>query len=242
MSGWKPYDCSSRSSAASSVSTAGWVMAVCIRSNSAFISALGSSLSTKMYSVSGLPKMGVITRSASWKTSATIGVARARSRPMFTCWLPWPGKRKAILPVGPLPLPRKMPCDSIAFHVCGLSRFITFSAFCRRDNSSSWSPKSITSRSWARIVSGWGSASGGVQPPSTRCVASRSRSCNCDRLSAPNARIPRSGRRLTTWGRGAAGAGVRVTVSTVCTAARGRFNRPGMCSSSTMWKLVPPKP
>ena len=51
-----------------------------------------------------------MTRSASAKTSRHDRARRAASsRPMLTYWLPWPGKRKAILPGGG-PLPRKMPC------------------------------------------------------------------------------------------------------------------------------------
>ena len=38
---------------------------------------------------------------------------------MLRYWLPWPGKRKAILP-GFAPLPRKMPCACSAFQACGI--------------------------------------------------------------------------------------------------------------------------
>ena len=54
---------------------------------------------------------------------------------MFTYWLPWPVKRKAILP-GAGPLPRKTPCAWNAFQVAGASMARAFWAFCRRSTRS----------------------------------------------------------------------------------------------------------
>ena len=50
----------------------------------------GSTASTKMKSLSGLPSSGVITRSASANTAATIGSRRRSSASMLTYCEPWP--------------------------------------------------------------------------------------------------------------------------------------------------------
>ena len=89
-------------------STAGWVMAVCFRSSSAWATAAASAGSTKMYSLRGRPRRGVITRSASSKVSRTTGSLLRRARSMLTYCEPWPVYRKASFGAGPLP--RKIPC------------------------------------------------------------------------------------------------------------------------------------
>ncbi len=70
-----------------------------------------------------------MTRSASSKTARASGSREARSRPMFTYWLPCPGKRKASFPAAG-PLPRKIPCDARAvraFGASGLERLLRLS-------------------------------------------------------------------------------------------------------------------
>ena len=54
---------------------------------------------------------------------------------MFTYWLPWPVKRKAIFPAA-FPLPRKTPWAWNARQVAGASVARAFRAFCRRSTSS----------------------------------------------------------------------------------------------------------
>ena len=88
---------SSLVSARSAASTAGWVIAVWRKPSSARATAAASLSSTKMKSMSGLPSIGVITRSASAKVSATIGSASRSARSMFTYCEPWPVYRKRHL-------------------------------------------------------------------------------------------------------------------------------------------------
>ena len=169
---------------------------------------------------------------------------------MLVYWLPWPGKRKAILPAG-APLPRKMPWAASAFQAWGLSKPAALRALASFSSSSPGSPKSITSRSGWRSSAGSGGAMGGAQPPSACRQASSSRSFSATGLAAPMARMPRTGF-LALEGAGTASgrapspwlAGVllgRVTSTAVNCAVSG-CNMPGTYSSSTTWKLVPPKP
>ena len=90
MSGRTPYASSMRVSARSVVSTAGWVISVCMSCCSSRRAVASSALSAKTYSVSGLPSSGAITRSASSNVAATSGSCWRRSRSMLTYCEPWP--------------------------------------------------------------------------------------------------------------------------------------------------------
>ncbi len=203
--------------------------------------------------------MGCMMASASSSVALTVGEKAASSRPMLMYWLPWPGKRKASLP-GWGPRPRKMPCASIAFHACGVSSPMTLRAFCSRSTSSAWSPKSMTSRSLARMSTALGSSKGGVQPASTRFHTSSTRFFRSLGVLAPRARMPRGGAggewrvassemtapspQPSPTGRGSmlpCSPAPRPTATPANCFGR-RASIPGTCSSITRWKLVPPKP
>ena len=103
ISGSTPYDAKRRDRAVSTVSTAGWVTAVCFSPSSAAATASGSSLSTKILADRGIPRRGAMTRSASWNVSSTTGSAARSSFSMPTYWDPCPVKRKATFPASPRP-------------------------------------------------------------------------------------------------------------------------------------------
>ena len=90
MSGCTPYAASSRVSAMSVASTAGWVISVCMSCWLRVFTAAGSSPSTKTNEVSGRPSSGVMTRSASSKVALTMGSSAARDLSMLTYCEPCP--------------------------------------------------------------------------------------------------------------------------------------------------------
>ena len=102
ISGVTPYAASNRVSARSAARTAGWVIAVCRSASSAPATAASSRGSTKMISLSGLPRRGFITSSASRKVSATIGSTSRSSRSMLTYCEPCPVYRNAVFGAGPV--------------------------------------------------------------------------------------------------------------------------------------------
>ncbi len=90
MSGRTPRAASIRVSAMSQMSTAGCVISVCRSCLSSRATVSASSLSLKTYDDNGLPRSGVMIRSASANVSATIGSDSRNGLSMLTYCEPWP--------------------------------------------------------------------------------------------------------------------------------------------------------
>ena len=126
-------------------------------------------------------------------------------------------------------MPRNTPCARRAFHAAGPPPASAFSAFLILSTSSAGSPKSIATRCGARIMASSGAAPmAGTWPISASCRAASSFFARASGVAAPITSAPRAPGATA----GAGGALARLP----------RVSRPGTCSSSTTWKLVPPKP
>ena len=94
-----------------------------------------------------------------------------------------------------------------------------------------------------------GGATGGRWPSLTRVIQASSVSFSCGAVAAPIARMPRSGARNDDPLDAPAGREPfplplppSSPAGTATVECRAPSSSPGTCSSSTMWKLVPPNP
>ena len=178
--------------------------------------------------------------SASSNAAATIGSRRRSSPSMFGYCEPWPVYRKATLPGAPRPT--KMP-RAAALPPAGAPPRSACSAFGlrpvrprRRSRSRSARPRGQLRVRGGRRRGAPGRRLGQPAAAAARLTSSRlRRRARPRRAAAPSAREP------------AAADALRADAATVgageLTGSRRRSRcRPGTYSSSTTWKLVPPKP
>ncbi len=209
------------------------MISVCRSSPSSCATAAGSLPSTKMYDDSGLPRSGVITASACLKVAATIGSIARRSS------------------FGAAPRPRNAPCWRSMRNSAALPRSSAATSFSSLAASSAASPKSTAARTADDPISGRGGAGIGTRP--ARASASARASCAARSASSrpPSTSAPRSGALPGTAATLAAaegtgdaeeGEGAALAAAPIAWTRGAGLCRPGTCSSSTTWKLVPPKP
>ncbi len=181
--------------------------------------------------------MGPITRSASAKVSRTIGSGTSAS--MFTYCEPWPGNKKATLPAGPRRKWMPLLCSTRHFLGSFWSRAArAVSHFFARSAASS---KAITRRAGAARKSGPGGCRPGVWPALAPASA-WARAARTAPASAPPtaSMLPSMDGRVSLAG--ATSDEPPAKEAGTCTAGSRRVSMPGTYSSTTTWKLVPPKP
>ena len=192
--------------------------------------------------MSGRPRIGVMTRSASAKTAAATGSGPASSRPMLTYWLPWPGKRKASLAGGGPASRGRSPALEAPSRASGVSEASAFSALPSLSSSSSRVAEVDHQPLGRGEEGGVGRGGRGRRSPPRPGRGARRGSPPAPpdplrrrSLPAPGASWEPSRARKRSPGcrRGPEGDRGAPLLD---------VSAPGTCSSSTRWKFVPPKP
>ena len=180
-----------------------------------------------------------MTRSACSNTARTTGSRLRSSASMLTYCEPWPGYRKATLRFSPEP--RNTPCEVRAFQSCGSSRSSALAARSILRVRSFGFLKSMAIRSGAAR-----SCASGASWPSMRLASAsdfrrRSLVASSAPVSAPSTTAPEGGALAATPAPGP-DTEPDDNSGTEMLDLRSLATWPGTYSSSTAWKLVPPKP